>query len=86
MKKRIVMPALALVALMAVGCGKERHCKCFSEGVDDQRLQVMVIDRSMKCSDIKQMAFEEKYVTEDGTHSLRHTEVHNVTCRELSDQ
>lgn len=85
MKKKILLPAVALLALAATGCAKERHCKCFSEGQDNQHLQVMVIDRAMKCDDIKEMAFEVKYVTEDGAHSLQRTEVHNVSCRELND-
>ena len=45
-------------------------------------LPVMVVDHSMSCSDITEMALEEKYVTEDGTHSLRRIEVHKVTCRD----
>ncbi len=86
MKKRIFLPVLALLALTAVSCGKERHCKCFNDNEgENQYLQVMVVDRAMKCEDITEMAFEEKYVTEDGTHSLHRIEVHNVTCRELND-
>ena len=85
MKKKIMLPVLALLALAAAGCGKERHCKCFNEGEDNLHLQVMVIDHAMKCDDIKEMAVEVKYVTEDGAHSLQRTEVHNVSCRELND-
>lgn len=82
MKKIIILPALALVTLLATGCGKERNCECTFEGMTSNYNPVVVVDNGMKCNDIKEIAVEEKYVTEDGTHSLHRTEVHKVNCRE----
>ena len=82
MKKKAILPALALTALLATGCGKERNCECTVEDVVNSYNPVLVVDNGMKCSDITEIAIEEKYVTDDGTHSLRRTEVHKVSCRE----
>ena len=82
MKKIIILPALALVTLLATGCGKERNCECTLEDATVNYNPVIVVDNGMKCNDIKEIAVEEKYVTEDGIHSLRRTEVHKVNCRE----
>ena len=82
MKKSIILPALALLALLAAGCGKQRNCECIVEGSLSSHNPVLVVDNGMKCSDITEIAIEEKYVTDDGTHSLRRTEVHPVKCHE----
>lgn len=82
MKKNIIMSALALLTLLAVGCGKQRNCECYIDNISADHNPILVIDNGMKCSDITEMAIEEKYVTEDGTHSLRRTEVHPVSCHE----
>lgn len=82
MKQRILLPALAFLALLATGCGKQRNCECLVDGVSASHNPVLVVDNGIKCSDITEMAIEEKYVTDDGTHSLRRTEVHSVSCHE----
>ena len=82
MKKNILLPAVALLALLAVGCSKERNCECTVEDLVTNYNPLMIVDNGMKCSDITEMAIEEKYVTEDGVHSLRRVEVHKVSCRE----
>lgn len=82
MKKKAILPAMALLALLAVGCSKQRNCECVVEGLVTNYNPVMVVDNGIKCGDITEMAIEEKYVTEDGTHLLRRTEVHRVSCHE----
>lgn len=82
MKKKKLLPVLALTALMVVSCGKERHCECTVEDVVTNYNPLLIVDHSMNCGDITEMALEEKYVTADGVHSLRRTEVHKVSCRE----
>lgn len=82
MKKSLILPTLALLALLAAGCGKQHNCECIVEDVEVIHNPVMVVDNGMKCSDITEMAIEEKYVTDDGTHSLQRTEVHKVSCHE----
>lgn len=82
MKKKVLLSAMALMALIAVGCGKQRNCECVVEDLVTNYNPVMVIDNGMKCSDLTEMAIEEKYVTDDGTHSLRRVEVHKVSCHE----
>jgi len=82
-KKVLTLTAVALVALMAAACHKERRCSCVIEDVATTYNPVLVIDDGLHCDDITEMALEEKYVTEDGVHSLHRTEVHKVTC---SDQ
>lgn len=73
---------MALMALVATGCGKERNCECVVEDMATNYNPLIVVDHGMKCDDITEMAIEEKYVTDDGTHSLRRTEVHKVSCHE----
>lgn len=82
MKKSIIFPAAALLVLLVSGCGKQRNCECVVEGTAIIHNPVLVVDNGMKCSDITEMAIEEKYVTDDGVHSLRRTEVHPVKCHE----
>ena len=82
MKKKVLLSVMALMAILAVGCGKERNCECTVEDVVTNYNPLLIVDHSMKCSDIKEMAIEEKYVTDDGTHSLRRVEVHKVSCHE----
>lgn len=82
-RKYLRLGAVAtLMALAFVGCNKERNCECTIEDENYNYNPVMVVDHSMSCSDITEMALEEKYVTEDGTHSLRRIEVHKVSCRD----
>ena len=82
MKTKLVLPALALMALVATGCGKERNCECTVEDLVTNYNPLIVVDHGMKCSDITEMAIEEKYVAEDGTHSLHRVEVHKVSCHD----
>jgi len=82
MKKTAILPALAMLALLATSCGKERNCECTVEDLTTNYNPTLVVDNSMRCEDITEMAIEEKYVTEDGTHSLHRTEVHKVSCHE----
>lgn len=82
MKKKVILPALALLALVAAGCSKERRCECILDDASVSHNPILVIDNGMRCSDISEMAIEEKYVTDDGTHSLRRIEVHSVKCHE----
>lgn len=83
MKKTAILPILALTALLATGCGKERNCECTVEDLATNYNPTLVIDNGMKCSDITEMAIEEKYVDSlSGAHLLHRIEVHKVTCRE----
>ena len=79
---------LAAVAMLAAvwGCNKEHQCKCVwtDESDDNEQLKVFVIDGGLDCDDITEMAFEEKYVTDDGI-SLHHVDVHKVKCRPYGD-
>lgn len=81
MKKKYTLIIFAL-ALTAVGCGKRVNCECIVDDIPQLYNPVLIVDNGIKCSDITEMALEEKYVTDDGTHSLRRTEVHKVTCHE----
>ncbi|MBP5527128.1 MAG: hypothetical protein J6X79_01595 [Bacteroidales bacterium] len=81
MKKKVLLSAMALMALLAVGCGKQRNCECVVEDLVTNYNPILVVDHGIDCGDITEMAIEEKYVTEDGTHSLRR-EVHKVSCHE----
>ncbi|MCR5445901.1 MAG: hypothetical protein K6E96_09550 [Bacteroidales bacterium] len=82
MKKKIMLPVLALMTLATIGCGKDRNCECVIEGADYNYNPIMVVDHGMKCEDITEMSIEEKYVTESGEHSVHHVDVHNVHCHE----
>ena len=82
MKKKAILPIIVMTALAVAGCGKARNCECYVDDVSVAHNPVMVVDNGIKCSDITEMAIEEKYVTEDGTHSLHRTEVHPVKCHE----
>lgn len=87
MKSKILtVAAMALITLLAVSCNKERQCKCTTTDVpDDGLLKIMVVDNGLKCEDIKEMAFEEHVVTDDGQHSLTRTNVHQVSCRDYAE-
>lgn len=80
--KKIVLTFVAALALLAVGCSKEHQCKCVTTDVeDDGLLKYFVVDGSISCDDITEMAFEEHISVEGGT-SLHRVEVHKVSCRD----
>lgn len=84
MKKKIL--PLMIVALSLVGCAKDKQCKCVTTDVpDDGLLKVLVVDGSMNCSDIVEMAIEVKDRDENGNYTLRRTEVHKVKCRDYAE-
>lgn len=80
------MGLLGLMGLMGLSaCGKEHQCKCVTTDVeDDGLLKYFVIDGSISCDDITEMAFEEHVSVEGGT-SLHRVEVHKVSCREYGN-
>lgn len=86
MKKMFYVLAFAGV-VMLTGCGKEHQCKCLKtdleEGAFDENM-VFVLDGSIDCDNITEMAFEEHVSVEGGT-SLRRVEVHKVKCRSYGD-
>lgn len=89
MKKKVFIGFAALMGLVAVaglsGCGKEHQCKCVTTDVeDDGLLKYFVVEGSIACEDITEMAFEEHVATEGGT-SLQRVEVHKVSCRSYGD-
>lgn len=76
---------MGLVCLMGLAglssCSKEHQCKCVTTDVeDDGLLKYFVVEGSIACEDITEMAFEEHH---DG--SLREVEVHKVSCRRYGD-
>lgn len=81
MKNKILLPALALGALLAAGCSKEHQCECSDPKTPTLLKTILVVDEQMKCEDITEMGYEEKYTTESGEHSLRRT-MHKVKCRD----
>jgi len=85
MTKKILLPFVAALALLATGCAKERQCKCEATDVANDNLKVFTVDKGLKCESITVMGFEEKYVTEGGEHSLRRTEMHPVKCRDYAE-
>ncbi len=87
MKKKIFMAmSIAAVAMLAVSCGKEHQCKCVAtEGEDLGKLHILVVDQSLKCSDITEMAFEKKVVSEDGSQTLVRYDSYKVNCRDYGD-
>lgn len=91
MKKKLLTLCILAVVVALAGCAKDRQCKCVTTDVpDDGKPKILVVDAAMRCSDITQMGFEEKYVdTTDITHpshSLRRTEVHQVSCRDYNEK
>ena len=84
MKKKFIAIALLAAALAAVGCGKDHQCKCVPEGGDNNHLEIVFVGPSIDCEDITETAFEERYTTEDGIHSLRRVEKHKVKCRDYN--
>ena len=86
MKKKILPLMMVALTLALAGCAKDKQCKCFTTDVpDDGLLKVLVVDGSMKCDDISEMAIEEKVQDENGNYTLRRTEVHKVKCRDYAE-
>lgn len=83
-KKIFPIALLALITLCS--CSKERQCKCVTTDVpDDGLLKVLVVDHSMKCSNITEMGFEQKVVTENG-QTLQRVDMHKVSCRDWDEK
>ena len=80
--KKILFPALAVLALFAASCAKDHQCKCETTDItDDGLLKIMTVAGSLSCDAISQMGFEVKYVdTASNVQSLRREEVHSVKC------
>lgn len=87
MKQKWIVGLMGLMGLVCLaGCGKEHQCKCEKTDVDagyDENM-VFVLDGSIDCENITEMAFEEHVSSEGGT-SLRRVEVHKVKCRSYGD-
>lgn len=86
MKKLIYVLAAAGVMVLA-GCGKEHQCKCEKTDAPDdvtEQNMVFVLEGSVSCENITEMAFEEHVSVEGGT-TLRRVEVHKVKCRSYGD-
>lgn len=89
MKKKILVCTVAMMGLVGLmglsSCSKEHQCKCVTTDVpDDGLLKYFVVEGSIACEDITEMAFEEHVSTENGT-SLHRVEVHKVSCRSYGD-
>ncbi|MBP5677193.1 MAG: hypothetical protein J6W88_01705 [Bacteroidales bacterium] len=81
---KILVAAVAVV--LFASCAKERQCKCVYTENDDTKLKIFVVDRSLKCSSITEVAEEEKYNDPNtGEHGLVRTEVHKVSCRDYDE-
>ena len=84
MKKTLLL-ALPVLVMLFAACGKERQCKCTTTDVpDDGILKLMIVDNSMSCDDIKVMGVESTTILDDGTQSLKRTEMHTVSCRDYA--
>ena len=81
-----VVGLMGLVVLAGLSsCSKEHQCKCVTTDIeDDGNLKVFVLEGSVSCEDITEMAFEEHVSVEGGT-SLRRVDVHKVKCRDYGD-
>ena len=85
MKKIVMMMSAVAVLFLAAGCNKEHSCKCMTTDVeDDGTLKVFVIDGSVDCESITEMAFEE-HIAAEGGGSLERVDVHKVKCRSYGD-
>lgn len=89
MKKKVFIGIIGLMGLAGIAglssCSKEHKCKCVTTDVqDDGLLKYFVVDGSISCDDITEMAFEEHVSVEGGT-SLHRVDVHKVKCREYGD-
>lgn len=86
MKKKILPLIVVLLSLAAAGCAKDKQCKCTTTDVqDDGLLKVLVVDGSMRCEDIVEMAMEEKIRDEEGNYTLTRVQVHKVKCRDYAE-
>ncbi len=85
MKKRIFCLMAAVAALAVAGCAKEHQCKCEATETADTEQRILTVDGQMKCESITELGFEEKYVAEDGTHSLRRVQMQKVSCRNYAE-
>lgn len=86
MKKKIFSLMIVALTLVMAGCAKDKQCKCVTTDVpDDGLLKVLVVDGGMKCSDITEMAIEQKVQDENGNYTLRRNEVHKVKCRDYAE-
>lgn len=79
--KKIIMTLAVFAALLVAGCAKEHQCKCETAEAGNASQRILTIDGQMKCESITELGVEEKYVTADGVHSLRRTEMQKVNCR-----
>ena len=83
MRTKLFLAAALLASLALSACSdKEHQCKCVPEDGDDTHLEILFAGPGVKCEDITETAFEERIMSEDGTHTLRRTEVHKVNCRD----
>lgn len=83
--KKIVFLLAAVGMLTLVGCNKEHQCKCETTDIeDDGNLKVFVVEGSIACEDITEMAFEE-HVSVEGGSTLQRVEIHKVKCRSFGD-
>jgi len=86
MKKLFCLLAVAGVMVLT-GCNKEHQCKCEKVDAPDdvsERNMIFVLDGSISCDNITEMAFEEHVSVEGGT-TLRRIEVHKVKCRDYGN-
>ena len=82
-KSLLAIAAIAAFALSACS-EKEHQCKCVPEDGDDTHLEILFVGPSINCKDITETAFEVRYTTDDGHHSLRRTEIHKGNCRDYN--
>lgn len=82
MKKIILLPVLAVLSLAAVSCGKEKQCICYYEDVESHYEKTIFVGPGLECSDITEVALEERVTTEEGAHTLQRTDVHVAHCRD----
>lgn len=81
-KNRLLLPALAVLALLATACGKEKQCLCYYEDVDAYYEKTIFVGPGIDCEDISEVAYEERVTTEEGEHTLVRYDEHIIHCRE----
>lgn len=83
MKKiRLIVPAMAVLALLAASCGKEKQCLCYYEDVDSYYEKTIFVGPGLDCEDISEVSFEERVTTDEGVHTLERYDEHIAHCRD----
>lgn len=82
MKKRIIPAIVVFACLIAAGCGKEKQCICYYDNVDAYYEKYIFVGPGLNCSDISEVSYENRVTTEEGSHTLQRSDIHQVHCRD----